>query len=340
MGFKVDVVLPPGIQPAREAAKNFEAMGYQGLYTAETTNDPLMDLAMPAVETTTPMLSNNLVIAFARSPYSVAVSSWELQRASQGRFALGLGTQVKGHITRRFGMTWDSPGPRFRDYVVMCKELWSAWQQRRPAQHRGEFYTSTVNNPFFTPGPINFPAPKVFIAAINKYNAETVGLVADGILIHPLHSPKFIDEELMPHIDRGLAKSGRTREDITVISPIFLAVGDTPEQVQTAAGFVKQQVAFYGSTRTYAKIFNTHGWEDTPPKLHEKMSNGDMAGMADEITDEMVETFAITGKPDDAVDEIKRRYGGRADRVYFYNIFATPLADEGRQRELITALSS
>ena len=340
MGFNVDTVLPAGIAPAREAAMHFEKLGYHGLYTAETTNDPLMDLAAPALETTTPMLSNNLVIAFARSPYSVASSAWNLQAASKGRFALGLGTQVKGHITRRFGMTWDSPGPRFREYVEMCKELWSAWQERRPANYRGKFYTSTVNNPFFTPGPIKYDAPKVFIAAINSYNAESVGLVADGILIHPLHSPKFIDEQLMPHIDKGLAKSGRTRDDITVISPVFLAVGDTSEQVQAATGFVKQQVAFYGSTRTYAKIFETHGWDDTPPKLHEKMAKGDMAGMASEITDEMVETFAITGKSDDAADEIKRRYAGRADRVYFYNIGATPLAYDGRQRELIAALSS
>jgi probable F420-dependent oxidoreductase len=340
LAFNVDVVLPPGIEAAREAAKSFEAMGYDGLYTAETTNDPLLDLAFPAVETTKPMLSNNLVIAFARSPYMTAVASWNLQQASKGRFALGLGTQVKGHITRRFGMTWDSPGPRFREYVEMCKELWSAWQERRPAHYRGKFYESTVNNPFFTPGPIAYDAPKVFIAAINSYNAETVGLVADGILIHPLHSPKYIDEHLMPNINKGLAKSGRKRDDVAVISPVFLAVGDTDEQVRTAAGFVKQQVAFYGSTRTYAKIFETHGWDETPPRLHQKMAKGDMAGMADEITDEMIETFAITGKPDDAVDEIRRRYGSRADRIYFYNIFATPLADEARQRELIAALSS
>jgi hypothetical protein len=121
---------------------------------------------------------------------------------------------------------------------------------------------------------------------------------------------------------------------------VFLAVGDTPEQEQTAAGFVKQQIAFYGSTRTYSRIFETHGWDDTPPKLHEKMAKGDLGGMASEITDEMIETFAVTGKPDDVADEVKRRYGSRADRVYFYNIFATPLAEEGRQRELITALSS
>ena len=340
MGFKVDVVLPPGIEAARAAATSFEAMGYDGLYTVETTNDPFLDLAFPALETTRPMLGNNLAIAFARSPYVTAVLAWQLQKASKGRFALGLGTQVKGHIERRFGMKWESPGPKFREYVIALKELWSAFADRRPPQHRGRFYNHTLTNPFFTPAPIDFPAPKVFIAAVNEYNAETVGLVADGILIHPVHSTTYIDDVLMPAIEKGLVKSGRSRGDITVVSPVFLAVGDTDEQAQTAAGFVKQQVAFYGSTRTYAKIFATHGWDDVPPKLHEKMAKGDLAGMADEITDEMIETFAVTGKADGVVDEIRRRYEGRADRLYFYNLFATPLADEPRQRELINALSS
>jgi probable F420-dependent oxidoreductase len=340
MVFKVDVVLPPGVEAAREAAVRFEDLGYDGLYTVETTSDPFLDLALPALETKRVMLGNNLAIAFARSPYVTAVLAWQLQQASKGRFNLGLGTQVKGHIERRFGMKWESPGPKFREYVVALKELWSAWGERRPAAHRGRFYNHTVTNPFFTPGPIGFDAPKVFIAAVNEYNAETVGFVADGILIHPLHSPKYIDDVLMPAIENGLAKSGRSRSDITVVCPVFLACGDTEDQAQTAAGFVKQQVSFYGSTRTYSRIFETHGWDDTPPKLHERMAKGDLAGMASEITDEMVATFAITGKADDLADEVKRRYEGRADRIYFYNLFATPLADVARQRELISSLSS
>lgn len=340
MTFKVDVVLPPGIEAAREAAVRFEDLGYDGVYTVETTSDPFLDLAGAALDTNRVMLGNNLAIAFARSPYVTAVISWQLQQASKGRFALGLGTQVKGHIERRFGMKWESPGPKFREYVVALKELWSAWAESRPAAHRGRFYNHTVSNLFFTPGPISYDAPKVFIAAVNEYNAETVGVVADGILVHPLHSPKYLDEVLMPAISRGLAKSGRKREDITVVCPVFLACGDDEDQARSAAGFVKQQVSFYGSTRTYSRIFETHGWEDTPPRLHEKMAKGDLSGMASEITDEMVATFAITGKTDDLVPEIKERYGGRADRIYFYNLFATPLADETRQRELIGALSS
>lgn len=340
MGFKIDAALPPGIEMARAAAKQLEALGYDGLFTAETTNDPFLDLAFPAVETTKPTLGNNLAIAFARSPYVTAVNAWRLQEASKGRFVLGLGTQVKGHIERRFGMPWESPGPKFREYVVALKELFAAFGEGRPPAHRGKFYNHTVSNPFFTPGPIGQPAPKVFMAAINEYNAESVGVVADGILVHPLHTTRYIDEVLFPAIDKGLAKSGRSREDVTVVCPVFIAAGDTPEQVQQAAGFVKAQAAFYGSTRSYRRIFETHGWNDTPAKLHEKMAKGDVGGMASEITDEMVEEFAITGTLDDVADAIKKRYEGRAHRIFFYNLMGSPLADEGRQRELITTLSS
>lgn len=340
MPFQVDAALPPGIEPAREAAKRFEELGYHGVFTAETTNDPFLDLAFPAVETTEPILGNNLAIAFARSPYVVAVLAWELQQASKGRFHLGLGTQVKGHITRRFGMPWESPGPKFREYVVALKELWSAFGEGRSPNHRGRFYNHTVANPFFTPGPIGFPAPKVNIAAINEYNAESAGLVADGLLVHPLHSERYIDEVLFPAVDKGLARSGRTRDDLTVIIPVFLAVGDTPGEVEAAKGFVKMQASFYGSTRSYRRIFETHGWDDTPPRLHEKMAKGDIAGMADEITDEMIEVFAMTGPVDDLPARIEKKYSGRADRIFFYNLGGTALADEGRQRELIAAVSS
>jgi probable F420-dependent oxidoreductase len=339
MSFKIDAALPPGIEAAAAAAKQFEDLGYHGVYTTETTNDPFLDLVIPAVQTTKPILGNNLAIAFARSPYTVAVMSWQLQQASKGRFHLGLGTQVKGHIERRFGMKWESPGPKFREYVTALKELWTAFSQGRPPQHQGKFYNHTLSNPFFTPGPISYDAPPVFIAAINEYNAETVGVVADGILVHPLHTTKYLDEVIFPAIDRGLAKSGRTRDDLTMVIPVFLAVGDKQEQVQASSGFVKQQASFYGSTRSYRRIFETHGWDETPGRLHEKMAKGDIVGMAEEITDEMVAEFAITGKLDDVAEGIRKRYEGRADRIFFYNLMATPLAAEGRQRELIAALS-
>lgn len=341
MPFAIDAVLPPGVRDARDAAPRLEALGFDGLWSTETRSDPFLDLAIPAVETTRPIIGTNLAIAFARSPFVTAVNAWQLQAASKGRFVLGLGTQVKGHIERRFGMPWEAPGPKMREYVQALKALWKAFQGTEPLAFRGKFYTHTVITPFFDPGPIDYPAPKVWIAAVNEYNAETVGLEADGILVHPVHSTNYLDEVVFPAVEKGLAKSGRTRSDLTVMIPVFLVVGADPGERAAASSFVRSQIAFYGSTRTYRTIFEVHGWDDVPPRLHELMSRGDLAGMADAITDEMLEHFAITGAVDDVVDKVRARYDGVADRLYFYNLFASPYAgDDARLREVIAALSS
>jgi probable F420-dependent oxidoreductase len=341
MGFKVDVVLPPGPAAAGAAAKQMEAMGYDGLYTTDTSSDPFLDLVIPAAETTKPILGTNIAVAFGRSPFVTAMMSWKLQEASKGRFVLGLGTQVKGHIERRFGMTWDSPGPRFREYVQALKELFTAFRSGGQPSFRGKYYQHTLLTPFFRPGPIAEADPLIWLAAVNDYNAETVGLCADGIMVHPLNSPKYFDEVLWPAIDKGLKRSGRTRADITVMVPVFIVAGSTPEERAGADGFVRSQISFYGSTRSYRKVFEVHGWDDTPAKLHELQAQGDMAGMAATITDEMVDTLAIVCDPDDLPAKVRERYDGLADRIYLYNVFASIYArDEGRLREVIASLSS
>jgi probable F420-dependent oxidoreductase len=318
-----------------------EALGFQGLYSTETTSDPFLDLMAPATNTATPILGTNLAIAFARSPFVTAVIAWKLQEASKGRFVLGLGTQVKGHIERRFGLKWESPGPKFREYVQALRALYEAFQSGGQPNFRGKFYSHTLLTPFFRPGPIQHPVPPVWLAAVNDYNAETVGLVGDGILVHPVHSRKYFDDVLLPAIDLGLQQSKRTRDAITFMCPVFIVVGRTPEERAVADAFVRSQIAFYGSTRTYRKIFETHGWGDTPAKLHELMSKGDMAGLPKAITDEMLDEFAIVCEPDDLVDRIRARYEGLADRIYLYNTFASIYAqDEDRLREVISALSS
>lgn len=341
MGFQIDGVLPSGIAEARAAAVRMEAQGFDGLWSTETRSDPFLDLAAPALETSRAILGTNLAIAFPRSPFVTAVAAWRLQDASRGRFVLGLGTQVKGHIERRFGMTWESPGPKMREYVRALKALFRSFQREERLNFHGKWYTHTLQAPFFDPGPIDQPAPPVWIAAVNTYNATTVGLEADGILVHPVHSRKYLDGVLFPAINRGLAGSGRTRSDITVIVPVFLVVGRTPEERRAGDTFVRSQVAFYGSTRTYRAIFEAHGWNEVPDRLHELMAKGDMAGMASTVTDEMVEEFAICADPDDVVDKVRRRYTGVADRLYFYNVFASPFAaDEGRLMEVMDALRS
>jgi probable F420-dependent oxidoreductase len=269
------------------------------------------------------------------------VLAWRLQEASQGRLVVGLGTQVKGHIERRFGMKWDSPGPRFREYVRALKELWSAFRSGGQPSFRGRYYTHTLLTPFFRPGPIEFADPLIWLAAVNDYNAETVGLAADGIMVHPLHSRRYFNEVLRPAIERGLARSGRGVEDITVMVPVFVIPGKSQEERASADGFVRSQIAFYGSTRSYRRIFEVHGWDDTPAKLHELMARGDVAAMPGQITDEMVDEFAVVCEPDDLVDRIRERYSGFADRIYLYNVFASIYAgNDGRLREVITSLAS
>lgn len=339
MGFQIDAVMPPGVAGSREAAERFESLGFDGVWSTETQSDPFLDLVGAAEATERVTLGTNLAIAFARSPFVTATASWQLQQASGGRFVLGLGTQVKGHIERRFGLTWESPGPKFREYVEALKALWTAFQSGDRPSFRGDFYTHTVLTPFFDPGPIDQPPPPVWMAAVNTYNAESVGLVGDGILVHPVHSTKYIDEVLFPAIDRGLEGSKRTRDDITVMIPVFLVVGETAEQRKAAAGFVRSQIAFYGSTRTYRRIFETHGWDDVPPKLHELMSNGQIGEMGEQITDEMLDTYAIVGEPGEIVDKVRERYTGVANRLYFYNLFATPQgSDEGLMKDLVAAV--
>jgi probable F420-dependent oxidoreductase len=339
MSFQMDTVLPPGPVAAGESAPQMEAMGYDGLFSTETTSDPFLDLMVPATNTERALLGTNLAIAFARSPYVTAVLAWRLQEASRGRFVLGLGTQVKGHIERRFGMHWEAPGPRFREYVEAIRSIWDAFASGGQPDHRGRFYTHTLMTPFFRSPPIDQPPPPIWLAAVNPYNAKTVGLVADGILVHPVHSKRYLDEVLFPAIDEGLEESKRERSEITVMCPVFIIAGKTPEERSAADGFVRSQIAFYGSTRSYRKIFETHGWDEVPAKLHELMAKGDAAGMAAQITDEMLEEFAVVADPDDLTDEIRARYEGVADRLYLYNTFASIYAtDEGRLREVITAL--
>lgn len=335
MSFKVDAVLPSGFEAARKAATHAESLGYDGCWSTETQSDPFGDLIGAVFDTSKAMLGTNLAIAFARSPFVTATSSWQLQKASKGRFICGLGTQVKGHIERRFGMTWESPGPKLREYVRALKAIWSAFAGDEKLDFRGRFYNLDVLTPFFDPGPIDHPAPPVLVAAVNEYNAETAGLVADGLLVHPLHTRQYLDSVLLPAVDRGLAQSGRTRKDISVICPVFVVL----DEDQSSSDFVRSQVAFYGSTRTYARVFESHGWTQTPAKLHRLMASGDFAGMADEITDEMLGAIAIVGRSDDLVDRLRGRYEGIADRLYFYNLFTSPFGDnDGRTAELVRAL--
>jgi len=239
-------------------------------------------------------LGTAIAVAFPRSPMILAHIAWDLQAASDGRFILGLGTQVKGHNERRFSVKWEAPGPRIREVVLALRAIWDCWQNGTKLDFRGQFYRFDLMTPFFNPGPIKHPNIPVYIAGVNQYICRVAGEVCDGLHVHPFNSPKYLREFVHPAVEEGLQKSGRKRSDFTYATFVFVVLGDTDKELAETRQTVKQQIAFYASTRTYEPVLAAHGWQDLAPKLHRKSIEGDWKGMADLITDEMVRVFRET----------------------------------------------
>jgi probable F420-dependent oxidoreductase len=316
---KVDVTLAiddlrdvPGI--AREA----EALGFDGLWTAETRHEPFLPLALAAEHTRRVSLGTAIAVAFPRSPTVVAHTAWDLQAASGGRVVLGLGTQVKGHIERRFSVKWTAPGPRLREYIEALRAIWGAWQARAPVNFCGEHYAVTLMTPFFAPGPIEHPRIPVYIAAVNAYNLRLAGEICDGVHLHPFHSVKYLREFALPHIESGLARGGRPREALALAASVFMVTGRNGDEIRRAREHARTQIAFYASTRTYEPVLAAHGWQDLTPRLHRKSVEGDWAGMAALITDEMLQVFAVEAPLDGLRAALDERYAGLLDRIAPY----------------------
>lgn len=337
--MKIDAILPSGIVEADEAAAQYEAIGFDGLWALETQSDPFLDLAPIALRRTAPLIGTNVAIAFARSPFLTAMDAWRLQAASQGRFVLGLGSEVKGHVERRFGMPWEAPGPKLREYAEAVRAIWRAFQREERLNFKGKYYQHTLLIPYFDPGRIAFAPPPIYIAAVNTYNAETVGLVGDGIMIHPMHSMRYLNDVLFPAMDRGLRQSGRSRADISVVCSVFVIAGDEQER-KAAEAEVRNLIAFQGAVRTYAKVFETHGWDDLPQQFHDLMASRDMGSMLALVTDDMIDAFAVRGRTDEeAVDKIVERYQGVADRIAIFNLNSCSFAeDPERLRNVVTGV--
>jgi probable F420-dependent oxidoreductase len=314
--MKVDVDLAIddlGDVPA--IAQEAEALGFDGLWTAETRHEPFLPLALAAEHTRRVSLGTAIAVAFPRSPTVVAHTAWDLQAASRGRLILGLGTQVKGHMERRFSVKWTAPGPRLREYIQALRAIWDAWQARGPVNFQGEHYAVTLMTPFFAPGPIEHPRIPIYIAAVNAYNLRLAGELCDGVHLHPFHSIKYLREFALPHIESGLAKAGRSRDALTLATSVFMVTGRDGEEVRRAREHARTQIAFYASTRTYEPVLATHGWQDLTPRLHRKSVEGDWAGMAALVTDEMLEVFAVEAPLDGLRAALDERYAGLLDRI-------------------------
>lgn len=317
----VDFILPattgPGESPALVARA--KAVGFDGVFSVETAHDPFLQLATGMPEGKGLDFGTAIAVAFPRSPMLTATTAWDLQRHSEGHFLLGLGTQIRAHITRRFSSTWDSPGPRLREYIEAMRAIWRTWQDGEALSFKGDFYQFTLMTPFFDPGPIEFDPPKVFISAVGPFNCRLVGTHCDGIHVHSFHTVKYLDEFLIPAVRAGADEAGRSLDDIQFTSGIFVVTGRTEEEFEASKLGVKQQIAFYASTPAYRGVLETEGW-DFGPKLTAMSKRGRWEEMAEVIDDEVLDAFAVVGELDEIGPAIRARYGDRLDRVSYYTV--------------------
>ncbi|MCV7281722.1 TIGR03617 family F420-dependent LLM class oxidoreductase [Mycolicibacterium flavescens] len=320
----VDVMTTP--QPLQDIgglARRTHDAGFSGMLFTETGRTPYMNAALAAQAAPDLELSTGVAVAFPRSPFITAATAWELQEATGGKFRLGLGTQVRTHVVRRYGVDFEHPGPRLRDYVLAVKACFAAFRTNT-LDHHGEFYNLDFITPQWSAGPIDAPDPKVDVAAVNPWMLRMAGEVADGVHVHPLGEPGYIARHVVPNVAAGAAKSGRSLDDIAVIVPVMTIVGDTDEERQRERELVRASMSFYGSTPNYAFIWDEAGFEGTTARIREKQKAGDFKAMAGQITDEHIATFVTESTWDGLADALIDRYGDTATRIVLYNALSDP----------------
>jgi len=322
--MRIDASLPPlSLKEIPRAAQAAEALGFDALWTTETVHDPFLPGALIAEHTRQLGFGTAVAIAFARSPATLAYTAWDLAQASGGRFILGLGTQVKAHIERRFGMPWpDSVVGKLREQIAGVRAFWNTWQNGVPLKQRGEYYQLTLMSPFFNPGPIEHPHIPIYIAGVNAGLARLAGEAADGFLVHPFHSPDYLRQVILPGIATGAARAGRAQDAIQVSVSAF-AVASPEERLFTSA-----QIAFYASTPSYRAVMRLHGWEETAEKLSALAGRGRWGEMPALITPEMLAEFALEAPPQELAERLLERYRGIADRITLYLPFNPGERDE------------
>ena len=320
-----------------ERARELESLGYDGIITAETAHDPFLQLVIAAEHTERVELATSIAVAFARNPMTLANLGHDLQTYSGGRAIVGLGSQIKPHIEKRFSMEWSHPAPRMRELILAMRAIWACWNDGAPLDFRGEFYRHTLMTPFFNPGPTGHGPPKVFLAAVGAHMTEVAGEVADGILIHGFTTERYVREVTLPAVERGLAKAGRSREGFEVSGPLFVVTGATDDEIEKAKTATRQQIAFYGSTPAYRGVLDLHGWGELQPELNALSKQGKWVEMGALIDDEMLSTFAVVASPEGIGRELVKRYGGIVDRCSFY---APYRSDPAQWRAVIADLKS
>ncbi len=322
--MKLDAALPPvQLKEIPAIAEAAQEIGFDALWTQETQHDPFLPCTLIAEHSATLNFGTAIAVSFSRSPANLAYTAWDLAAQSGGRFILGLGTQVKAHIERRFGMTWpESVTGQLREQIQVIRAFWDTWQNGTKLNFRGEYYKATLMSPFFNPGAIEYPDIPIYIAGVNAGLARLAGELCEGFHAHPFNSPRYMNEVILPAIEDGLQKSGRKRGDLAVSMTPFVAT--SPEE----EAFARMQIAFYASTPSYHAVMDLYGWSETAQQLSGYAAKGEWSEMPMLITDEMLHEFCLVTTQENLADDLKKRYEGIADRITLYTPFVPKEKDD------------
>jgi probable F420-dependent oxidoreductase len=319
---KIDASLTKDIGGTKAAARAAEAGGYDGLWVGETQHDPFLQLLQAAEATERVTIGTAIAIAFGRSPLTLAHSGFDLACYAGGRFVLGLGSQVKPHIERRFSMPWSQPARRMRELILATRAIWRSWQNGTRLDFRGDFYSHTLMTPFFSPPPHEWGPPPVFLAGVGERMTEVAGEVADGFFVHPFTTDRYLREVTIPALARGRARAETTGLDgLVLCGPVFACAGRDEVELAAAVAGTRKQIAFYGSTPAYRGVLELHGWGDVQPELTRLSKEGRWADMGDVIDDELLHAFAVVGDPDAVATGLRERYEGVLDRITLYTTY-------------------
>ena len=332
----MDVFLPGGLVGAADLAAGAERAGFGAVWAGEMANDPMLALAAATGSTSHIELGSAIVLAFARSPMVVAQQAWALASATGGRFTLGLGTQVKPHITRRFSMPWSAPAPRMREYVAALREIWRVFQDGGSLAFRGEHYQHTLMHPLFNPGPIEHPQIPIALTGVGPRMTRLAGELADGYQLHAFSNPAYVEAVTLPVLTEGLTAAGRTRADVWMFGYAFLALGDTEEDQQATAERIREQVAFYASTPMYREVLDAVGYADLQPELEAAIKAGRVAEIGGLVDDTLLDHFMVRGTLEEIPARLHAKYGHYLDRVVSY--YPIVEADLDRLRQFTAAV--
>jgi probable F420-dependent oxidoreductase len=316
------------LRRAGETARAAENLGFAGLWTSETRHDAFLPLAIAANETGRIELGTAVAIAFSRSPMEVAQTAWDLQDLSGGRFILGLGTQVKAHVKRRFSMPWERPVARLREYILALRAIWGSFRSGGPLRFEGEFYNHTLMTPFFNPGPIESPEVPIYVAGVNTSLARLAGELCEGFHVHPFHSPEYIRRTVQPAIAEGAQRGGRDPDEVELATTVFVVTGQSGAEIEEQREEVRSQISFYASTPTYRTVLEAHGWEEVGERLGKLARDNRWDEMPTLVSDEMLGAFAVEAAPEEVRVALEERYEGLIDRLALYEPFVPGDRDE------------